>query len=202
VSLISPSEDLDGGARIVHYDARLIQPTVGKLLNEFTRMKIRRINWDAVASAKAPESASGGGLWALWPSPIDHDECFAAAGFTEFEDSDNEWDREFEQFVIRVYFELAKLGEPRLAGGEFPTWRSRFKKSYCEALLAATRDDAFPPCRVVFGEPIAGSLRTDSGHQVVWLWLADDTLGIDSVLSAAADGREIRQQQLDWSKLV
>lgn len=141
-------------------------------------MKIARVHWAEITEARPSWSSASGRLYAIWPSPIDHDACFAAAGFSDFGDSDEAWDAEFAEFVEKTLAVLGEIGKAR--GGP--------RASLRDALIAAARDDNFPPCVVSFGEPVVASVRTSDGHPILWIWIA--TGGLDALLPRIVASRE------------
>ena len=163
-------------------------------------MRFQRMNWAELVTGSAAWCPSAWRVWALWPSPVDHDSCFQSAGFEDFDDTDEAWDSEFGAWVAEVVAALETRGTARLAHGEYPLARGRRCESLGEALVAAARDDNFSDCVVTFGAPERASLRTSDGHAI--LWLADAAGDIAKVLEIAARYGELRQKQLDWEKLL
>jgi hypothetical protein len=162
-------------------------------------MSIVRLNHARLAEAREAWLPDGWRLWALWPSPVDHDVCFAAAGFTDLADTDDDWSAELAQLIERL---LAALGPdtPRLSAGEYPAHRGRARTSLADALLAAASNDAFPACVVVAGEPAHSLLRTSNGHPIIWIARAEGEL--TAILAAVAGGLELRELELDFSRLL
>src|ERR1700693_5711314 len=86
---------------------------------------IGAINWDNVPTAHLPQWIEPSGtLLAIWPSPVDHDVCFANAGFSEFADSDEPYDAEWKQMLERLLDALARFGEMRLENKDRPRLRA------------------------------------------------------------------------------
>jgi hypothetical protein len=162
-------------------------------------MKIFQLNWGEVNEPRPSWSPSSGTLWAVWPSPIDHDLCLRDAGVDEFDDTDSAWNVEFSTLLEKLIKSLAKLGEGTLIQGEYPVDHSCHRVSLCDALIGAATDDNFHPCMVTFGAPPVASLRTSYGHAIIWVWLASGYL--DRYLDAIADGRHMRQRKLRWANL-
>jgi hypothetical protein len=131
---------------------------------------------------------------------VDHDACFEAAGFTDFADSTQAWHDEFARLVSNLLAELGQAGRPRLAQGEYPTWRARLRKSMADALLSAALDDNFGPCVLTFGQPPLALIRSSDGHPILWIALAHGDA--TALLAAAAKSAPPRQRLLDWSKLI
>jgi hypothetical protein len=166
-----------------------------------TIMGISRLNWDEVKEARPAWSPQSGRLYAIWPSPVDHDQCFEAAGFSDFGDSDDTWDRDFADLVARLLDALAGMGKTVLREGEYPVDRGRTRVSCRDALIAAARDDNFPPCVVGFGDPPNASVRTGEGHAILWTWVAHDA-DVDRFLGELAGDREIVKKTMKWEKLA
>jgi hypothetical protein len=163
-------------------------------------MPLRHLNWDEILDVHPAWRPSAWRLWALWPSPIDHDSCFAEAGFSDFGDSDEAWNTAFAALLEEVLICLNRYGEPRLLEGEQPTERGRPRRTLGDALLAAATDDNFPACFVGFGSRTQALLRTSDGHPVLWVASSSDVL--ESLLAVAASYGGARRQTLDWRKLL
>src|SRR4029453_13083633 len=72
---------------------------------------IREIHWCEIPATIAPQWANPADtLLALWPSPVDDDCCFAGARFSEFDDSDEQWDAEWKAMVERMLEALNDFG--------------------------------------------------------------------------------------------
>jgi hypothetical protein len=80
-------------------------------------MRISRVNWGELKNERPQWSSMSGRLYAIWPSPVDHDLCFDAAGFADFSDSDDLWHRDFNDLVARVLESLGDLGTAILHEG-------------------------------------------------------------------------------------
>lgn len=158
------------------------------------------INWDELSTPRPNWCPGAWRLWALWPSPVDHDACFEAAGFADFADSTETWHFEFAQLVANLLAELGQVGRPRLAEGEYPTRRARTRESALDALLAAALDDNFRPCLLAFGHPPQALIRSSDGHPI--LWIALEAGDATALIAVAAKTGKPRQRALDWSKLL
>jgi hypothetical protein len=90
--------------------------------------RIKGLCWDEVEGAVA-----------LWPTPVDGDACFEAAGFVEFADSNEFWDEEFEELLNRVIAFCARLSGPTIK--RFVGIKGVRDPSPRDALLAAAPDD-------------------------------------------------------------
>jgi hypothetical protein len=163
-------------------------------------MGLRRLNWGEVTQGRPPWSATSGRLFAIWPSPVDHDVCFEEAGAEDMEDTDAEWDDAFSAMLDRLLSKLAEIGPPRLIEGEYPGTGSHLSRSLRDALLAAALDDNFAPRSVIFDAPARASVRTSDGHALLWVWIGFD-LRIESLVSEIAGPVPTRCATLNWSKL-
>jgi hypothetical protein len=159
---------------------------------------IRVLHWDELALSAVPELAahSDGRVLVLVPAPIDHDECFASAGFTDFADTDDDWYAEFSALVWRLFQFLEQAGPARL-----PLGRSTLATPV-EAIVAAARDDNFPASVVHFGSPTQASVSASAGHPLLWLWSARDRFDDHELLSSTAGSLELVRTRLDWSALT
>jgi len=140
-----------------------------------------------------------GRVWALWPSPVDHDQCFREAGFDEFADTDADWDRDLAELVSRTVEVLQRLAPGRVSGGEYLLGESNTEALH-EAILAGTKEDSLQPPVVSFGEPPLASVRTSDGHAILWIWLAAGDL--EQHLALIAKGRDVRTRNLSWDRLL
>ena len=163
-------------------------------------MKISRLNWGEIKGERPLWAPSAGQLYAIWPSPVDHDLCFESAGFADFGDSDSAWDDDFAQLVQWLVDALGEAGTAMLREGEYPVAGGRARHSIRDALIAAATDDNFSPCMVHFGEPPTSSVRTSDGHAILWTWMAEGEIG--PVLDVVAKGREVNQMTMNWEKLA
>jgi hypothetical protein len=164
-------------------------------------MRISRVNWGEVNDGRPQWSSPSGRLYAIWPSPVDHDLCFDAAGFADFGDSDDLWHRDFNDLVARVLESLAYLGTAILHEGAYPMDRGRTRVSCRDALIAAATDDSFPPCVVGFGDPVRASVRTSNGHAILWIWTSESA-SMDAIVTRLAVDHEIKQMTMKWEKLA
>ena len=163
-------------------------------------MGIERLNWGWVGPARPPWAPASGRLWALWPSPVDHDACFEAAGFHDMADTDATWEDDFCGVLGRLLTAFDAFGASWLTEGAYPRRGRRVFMSPRDVLLAAATDDAFPPCIVSFGEPARASVRTSDGHPLFWLWL-DGGASIEAFLPRVAAGLPTREAVLGWEQL-
>jgi len=163
-------------------------------------MKILRLNWGELEEERPDWSPGSGHLYAIWPSPVDHDVCFEAAGFEDFADSDGAWDDDFADLVQRLIHALGGARVAVLAAGEYPVDGWRRRRSLRDALIGAARDDGFGPCVVHFGEPATAAVRTSDGHPILWTWMAEPS--IDRILGAVAQGRPVKRMDMNWEKLA
>jgi hypothetical protein len=163
-------------------------------------MDLHRLNWGEVTEGRPPWATTSGRFFAIWPSPVDHDVCFEAAGVADLGDTDAEWDDAFCAMLERLLAKLEEVGQPRLTEGVYPPTGIRTSRPVRDALLAASFDDNFRPCSVEFGAPARASVRTSDGHAILWLWI-DSDLRFESVLSEAAGTIPTCAATLNWSKL-
>ncbi len=168
------------------------------MLGRQRTMVIKLVNWDEVVTAQPPWLPEGWRLWAVWPSPVDHDACFEAAGFRDFADSDEDWDADFACLVQQVMGGLEKVGIAKLNTGEYPIERGHRRESLVDALIAAATDDNFQPCTVTFEETPRAFLRTSDGHRILWVALRSGALDVVAVV----EPRDVRETTLDWARLV
>ncbi len=172
----------------------------------------------------------GGGhgqLHVLLPSPVDSDACLADAGFGEFADSDEVWDRGFDALVRDVVDSLRKHAKgvsvvaPR--GKLDLTWSGRLVRflrfqnepdpvnpdglEAVDALLHAARDDSYLQFAAVdfldASHPVVARVFISDGHPLIWIWLADDWAYLWAELARASAGAlPMESISLAWERLV
>ena len=169
------------------------------------------ICWDAPEPGltRLPALPGAQGL-AFWPTPIDADSCFAEAGFTEFEDSDDAWDDDFERLGALLVETVAAGAGPAQPLPPPPPERSWFglrrivrpAPSALEALLAAADDDNRGLVTVTFGDPARAALSTADGHPIWWLHAPPQAGGLaDAVRAACAARYPVARRPLPWGTL-
>ncbi|MDD5059451.1 MAG: hypothetical protein PHQ60_16460 [Sideroxydans sp.] len=168
------------------------------------------INWGEVSASG--EFPHGWQIFALWPAPVNEDECFAAAGFTHFkyEDegwSEQHWDEQAEILQQRLLAAFSALASPALLGEPLRGKRSMLRfwqpgepLPLAEQLRWPILHDSLPEVAIRFGD--AAELRAGSGHELYWIGLSPHSpLSFDALLAQVAIGWPVKQVQLDWSKL-
>jgi hypothetical protein len=175
---------------------------------------IRALYWDRLPGGDTSNNVV---QHAFWPSPVDHDACFEAAGFDEFADGDEDWDPEWLDIVSRAveylqrygpatiqesaaaYREEKRLGWWQRLRGERPRIIFDSSLPISEQVVLTSRDDQFGPCIVSFGEVL---LQTDSGHAILWVTCQQSTVYDPHEMAlACASGRTVSQRSLDWRHL-
>lgn len=163
------------------------------------------IHWSPV-----PHPAADSRLFALWPAPVNDDACFRAAGFTEFGDADDAWDREAELLLGRVIDELRTRGEPCLRSEPLvkplPWYRRLLSRPpplpLREQIEWPMHWDNLPDCIVDFGASGA-RLRTGQGHEIYWITLpAADAPSFEPAARRLAAGHPLVRTDLRWSCLL
>lgn len=143
---------------------------------------------------------SAGRAGVLWPAPVDHDACFAAAGFRDFADTTPAWDADFATLLANVVAYFSEKGAGYLAAGEAPPPRYASPSPLVAALAAPARDDTFPWCEVRFGVPAALRIRTGAGHPLLFLWA--EVLDWRELLEAVGAQRPVTRLALEWERLT
>lgn len=144
--------------------------------------------------------------FALWPEPLDCDDCFSKAGFRCFADSDEKWDADFEVLVDRMFNALEERGLARLISGALPVrqvglLRRDQKGSIRDGLICAATDDRFPPFQAAFGTPAQARVTTSDGHPIFWVELADPTT-FEALLLTVAGNLPSTETKLSWEYLM
>lgn len=132
-----------------------------------------RVHGDVLERAGAGDRA----LFAIWPSPVNLDACFEAAGWRQFDDADGTWDERADALRERLLTELLAIGAPRLQSEPLRThvpWFARFFRRaeplpLREQIDLPTHWDSLPCCRVAFGDRGHGLVVGD-GHHLYWLF--------------------------------
>ncbi|MDD4930160.1 MAG: hypothetical protein PHP85_12910 [Gallionella sp.] len=168
------------------------------------------INWGTVADGG--RYPSGWQVYALWPAPVNDDECFKAAGFFDFQSMDENyseayWDEQAEilqQRLVEVFVGLGKpalLSKPLCAGRRLLNfWTSCKPLPLSDQLNWPALDDNLPQAVVRFGE--LAEVRTGNGHRLYWIALSPDCpLNFTGILLVLAKGWPRRCVQLDWTRL-
>lgn len=152
-------------------------------------MKIYQINWDIVGSNLA-----------IWPSPMDHDECFRKAGFKEFADSDDEWDRDFETLLERIVSLAQAYGPSKVK--QFKGSRRTLIQSAHEVLQAARLDDDLGASVVEFGDPPNLTLITADQHPIIWVTPCSNLESPKALVETLARGLTTMRHPLKWRYLL
>jgi hypothetical protein len=168
------------------------------------------INWGEVHGGG--ECPAGWNTYALWPAPVNEDECFAEAGFTHFKYEDENWsephwDAQAEILQQRLLAVCSTMGapvllsEPLLAKRSLTTfWKACEPLPLADQLRMPILEDSLPEVVLRFGEVL--ELRAGSGHELYWIALSPDCpLNFDKLLAQLVVGWQLEQVQLDWSKL-
>lgn len=132
-----------------------------------------RVHWSRVDDASS--EADGPVIYAIWPSPVNPDVCFAAAGFTDFGDHEDDWD---EAMVDRLLAEMSAFGAPRLVSEplfpQVPLLCRLFTRPEAlplkDQVMSPMLWDSCPDCVVAFGDAGA-TVRTGFGHVIFWVTL-------------------------------
>ncbi|HOI54751.1 MAG TPA: hypothetical protein PLP01_05845 [Phycisphaerae bacterium] len=162
-----------------------------------------------------------GVVTAVWPSPIDADACFLAAGFAEFDDSDEAWDQDWRELIEAIVQGLGRFGPPQFRaqarvfesdeaslGERIVRWLAlkprplrKVDLELAEQVVAVTSDDRFGKVLIDFGTPVRSSLMASSGHPILWLAFASPDADPESFLRCAAGEFNLTRRTLDWRKL-
>jgi hypothetical protein len=169
------------------------------------------IHWAPVTGAAADRFAAEKlRLLALWPAPVNDDKCFREAGFTEFGDADEQWEKHAGEMLTRLMADLAVHGTPRLLCQPVEKRRPWYGRLFSqpqyydlrEHLELSLRWDNIPDCVVGFGESEA-QLRTGKGHHIFWITLpqrAGDLFG--EVVPRIAGSHPFKRTDLHWECLI
>jgi hypothetical protein len=178
---------------------------------------IHQINWDRLGPTASDCDRE---LCALWPSPVDHDACFQAAGFDDFADRNDDWDAEWRDIVTRAVEYLTRYGLPVLKQAvdahreeEQLSWWQRLRGQrprislasslpIAEQLVLSSEDDRLNACVVAFRTDGAITLHSDFGHPILWVTCRRDVHFEPSEMATfCANLRLVSQRRLDWQHL-
>jgi len=170
--------------------------------------------WDQISKA-APKKQQH----AIWPGPIDFDECFQKAGFAHFADTDQAWHDDWAD-LIRASFDVLALEFGDVAFEDFvpakqARWIPRLIEKFSSArnaddttakalraLYLASIDDSFGQASLSFGPDQAASLHTKDGHPILWITTdKDSTFVTNKLLSKVAKAIPLESKKLEWSHL-
>jgi len=169
-----------------------------------------QIHWSLISSEQAGELASPDTrLLALWPAPVNHDVCFESAGFTQFADNDEAWDRSAETLLRKVMEALACFGPGTLLSQPLqdrPPWYLRLFRPardlpLQQQALLPMQCDSLPPFRASFGDAGA-ALQTGDGHFLLWIHLPDAGPDPSEFIAKVSRPWTILETSLRWSALL
>jgi len=169
------------------------------------------VHWFPIPAAVAGSEA-GNALFALWPAPVNPDVCFEAAGFTDFGDADDAWERHADGLLERLIAELSVYGQPRLVSAPLRTRPGVARRllgdegetlPLGEQIQAPMHHDSLPDAVVAFGSR-GVALRAGGGHVLYWITLPDSEVDrfIAWVLPRLADGAPLHETALEWRHLL
>ena len=169
------------------------------------------IHWAPVTGAAADRCAAEKlRLVALWPAPVNNDKCFQEAGFAEFADADEEWEKNAEGVTTRLLADLSVHGTAHLLSKPFekprPWYRRMFSKpefyDMREHLELSLRHDNVPDCVIGFGDSGA-LLRTGKGHHIYWITLPQRAGALfGEVVPRIAGPHPVKKTDLTWESLI
>ena len=175
---------------------------------------IRNIHWDTLSSEPITTLTSAPRhLHAIFPSPIDSDQCFHEAGYRDFADTTNVWDDQWNQIVRRAIEYLSRIGQLSIREPIVPVIENRlvdriFKRvprfdeqtlTVCEQIVLATMDDQFGQCIVDFGSNRDATLIANAGHPILWVFAKSQfALSIEDMAETIGPTYPNSQRKLDW----
>lgn len=169
-----------------------------------------QVHWSLVPAGEATSLVSPGyRLLAIWPAPVNHDACFAAAGFTLFGDNDENWDRAAERLLWRIIETLSRVGTVKLMSEPLkrnPPWHLRLLQAgrelpLLQQALLPMEWDSLPPFHARFGDG-GVALRTGGGHFLLWISLPDIETEISEFIKRIAGPETVVETRLRWGALL
>lgn len=169
------------------------------------------IHWSPVDGVTAQRHApSGFVLFALWPSPVNPDACFEAAGFKDFGDADARWEEDAEILLKELLVLLSAYGTPRLRSTPLlrtlPWYRRWFTPpeplDLLQQMQLPMEWDSLPECVIGFGDtPV--TLRAGHGHFIFWIVLPQsDSAAFEHSVYRLAGTHPVVRTRLIWEKLL
>lgn len=172
--------------------------------------------------------ARPGQVFAVLPEPVNADKRLAAAGFLDFEDTDEDWDRDFRRLVVGLVRALERrFGESSVvAPPRVQSWRTRLarfgnrpqditnpdKLAPDAALTSAARDDSYLEfASVEFGRgaklrssaSASACMFASGGQPIIWIWLDDDVaLAWSEIIEEARETQPSRELDIAWESLL
>ncbi len=168
------------------------------------------LHWAIVDVLRLPDlQAPGCILLALWPAPVNPDECFRNSGFHDFGDADADWDARCAAWIVRTLDRMSVFGPAALQSAPLMPAVPWYKRLFAapaplplaEQLDAPMHWDSLPRCRIGFGGAGAALMGGD-GHVLLWLRLpeiARDTLA--EWVGQLADEQPVYRTDLHWESL-
>ncbi len=184
---------------------------------------IRHFHWGRVSPATLdPRLGQFPEILAIWPAPLDTDACFTDAGFHDFADSDEVWDQDWRNFVVRVLGRLEQIGAPQLkteAQIDDVDARSLSRKlldrlisratpaptaplTIVEQIVAVTQDSRLGEVLVEFGTSVQACLLASRGHPILWLGWTPTHGAAEVLVERLAEGMPVIQTNLNWQVLL
>ncbi len=117
------------------------------------------LHWSPLDPAQSGGTLGAGlQLLAIWPSPVNPDACFEAAGWTEFGDQDAAWEANAAAFQTRLLTALeTQFGAPQLLSEPLRAPRKWWSRQPAAPLALAEQVslpmdwDHLPDCLLAFG---------------------------------------------------
>lgn len=169
-----------------------------------------QVHWSPVPSSEAGDMLPPDcRLLAIWPAPVNHDVCFKAAGFTLFDDNDEDWDRVAEKVLERLLEQLSRFGAMKLESiplRDDPPWylrpfRTGRELPLLQQALLPMKCDSLPSFYARFGEGGA-ALQTGNGHFLLWVTLPDAGPDSSELVRTVSDPCPVFETRLRWNALL
>jgi hypothetical protein len=173
-------------------------------LRSFPVMQTFTVHWSPV-----PGAEEGKALFALWPSPVDHDACFREAGFTDLGDTDEYWDANADGLLTCLLEALSRYGSSHLMSKPVEKYQSWYTRLFSKGevfdlrgqILLPIQRDELPDCVVGFGESDV-SLRTGGGHHLFWITMPNsEAASFPKLVQQVAASHPVARTELRWECL-
>ena len=181
---------------------------------------IKKVHWDVVEKDDVKSV-----VLMIWPAPLEHDACFQRAGFTDFADTDAEWEKDFRDLVERLVSKLCEYGDVTVVNeiesysgfldivpveedeesektcflrGMFREQRPRY--SLIDQIIISTEHINHYYARDYDFRVIFGDVRLKTGYEHTLFKISlSDKSRVGEIVDFAAGDKDTEEKHLDWS---
>ena len=119
-------------------------------------------------------------LFAIFPTPVNADECFKKAGYVNFQDANDEWEAKADSFLDDLLNSMEKFGPAKLLSEplrdlEYVPYLDSLSPLKKEIVIRTGIEDNIPDCEITFGDS-GIKMKTGDGHHIFWLEVQENRL--------------------------